>query len=274
MLSFSQYCNQQWSPPIPKVLFGIHSYRLEEEFKDIEDYMFHIGKDPLQVQPWSYIGDGVHEHKASMYDDDGIYQHVDGTKFKNMESALMYGRAKKQRYLKNLNNLHNELSGKFDYSERQGDALGNYVASSKSLNLNLLHGKELNMSHHATMKHLEDVFSENKAHKDLIVYSGTNNDHANKLRIHDIVEHPSYLSTSIDPSKAAAFARDKGGDMIKIHVPAGHPAAYVGHISEHPGERELILPKGLKLKIHEDKRLYHNGSNGSILVHHATLENE
>lgn len=271
MISFNQYCYDNWGPT-PKVMFGIHNRDLYEEFKEISDYMFHFSNQPKSFGAWSYHGDGIHEIRNPV--DDNEYEHVDGTKFKNIESAMVYGTAKKKRYLKNLNAEHEELGKHHQYSDQQKFAIQTYTDDSTRLNEALLHNKELNMSQHSTIKHLEDVLLNKKTHKDLIVYSGTSHEHANKLRMHDVVEHPSYLSTSIDASKAYSFAKNKNGDMIKIHVPAGHSAAYIAHISNHPGERELLLPKGLKLKIHKDKQQYHNGPSGSIIVHHATIEKE
>lgn len=262
MISFNQYCSQK-----PSVLFGIHVNRLEEEFKEISDYMYYHGSN--QVHPeGNHIGSGIYELH------DGTYQHANGTKFKNIESAELYATSKKKQYLKNLEDLHNDLANKHSYSDRQDFHIQQYTNDSKRLNEALLKNKELSMTHHSVIKHLEDILSEKKAPKDLVVYSGTNLFHANKIRSHDVVEHPSYLSTSLALPTASTFAANNQGDIIKIHVPEGHPAAYIGHISQHKGERELLLPKGLKLRIHHDKREYHLGPRGSSIIHHATIENE
>ena len=271
MITFNQYCEKYWESK-PKVLFGINDNHFYEEFKDIDDYMFHIGENPKTFAPWSYIGSGIHEIKQPI--DDNEYEHVDGTKFKNLESAQLYGNNKKRRYLKNLEQEHKDLSRLYNYTGQQEFHLNNYTHGSKSLNEALLHNKQLNMSQHSMVKHLEDIFREMKTPKDLIVYTGTNQFHANKIRAHEIVEHPSYISASICPAKAASFAKSNGGDIIKIHLPKNYPSAYVGHISQHPGEREIILPKGLNLKIHNDKKMYHHDSMGNTVVHHTTIENE
>lgn len=40
--------------------------------------------------------------------------------------------------------------------------------------------------------------------------------------------------------------------ILKIHVPKGHPGAYVAPHSQHPHEREFTLPPGTKMHIHHE----------------------
>ena len=72
-----------------------------------------------------------------------------------------------------------------------------------------------------------------------------------------IVNHPAYLSTSLDKKRAEYFSSknknyDKNGiihrHMLKIHVPKGNNGMYVEKNVGLRGEKELILPRNTKLR--------------------------
>jgi hypothetical protein len=68
-----------------------------------------------------------------------------------------------------------------------------------------------------------------------------------------IVNHPAYLSTSLDKNIAKGFARSHAvssdNHILKIDVPKGHEGAYVAHIGGMSKEKEFILPRGLNMRI-------------------------
>lgn len=58
------------------------------------------------------------------------------------------------------------------------------------------------------------------------------------------VTEPGFSSTSISPGSAF------GGQVtMQIDIPAGTPGSYVDAISQHPGEKEFVLPPGTKFRI-------------------------
>ena len=130
---------------------------------------------------------------------------------------------------------------------------------------------------------LDAALSHHKTPHKLAVYSGTANDPRRHMNEEGIVHHPAYLSTSLDPAIARGFAssnreyrleeNELHTHLLKIHVPKGHPGAYVAHIKNH-GEKEFILPRGTKLKhIKTDTEQYSPGSTKKFFkhVHHMKV---
>lgn len=101
------------------------------------------------------------------------------------------------------------------------------------------------------------------------VYSGT------RTNIHSIapskdgyrrLTHVGVTSTSIDHRIAKGFTQSHTEDehnnhehVLHIHLPKGHPGAYVAHVSKahslddiplEVNEKEFVLPRGTKLKLH------------------------
>jgi hypothetical protein len=100
----------------------------------------------------------------------------------------------------------------------------------------------------------------------LTVYSGIKYDPGEKMDKNKIVHHPSYLSTSLDKFTAKGFSNcTTNKHVLKIHVPKGHPGAYVDHFSENPGEKEFILPRNTKLKYRGTQVI--GDRKGKILEH-------
>ena len=90
-----------------------------------------------------------------------------------------------------------------------------------------------------------------------MVYSGTRIDPREHMDENKIVNHPAYLSTSLDKQKAYLFSkkhssRDENDiihrHMLKIHVPKGSNGMYVENNVGLRGEKELILPRDTKLR--------------------------
>lgn len=104
-----------------------------------------------------------------------------------------------------------------------------------------------------------------------------------------VVHHPAYMSTTTNKH----VAHDIGyhyqqheatnrrlnhnktgtvGHVLKIHVPEGHPGAYVEH-HEHSGQNEFILPRGTNLRIHPHPEvIHHPEKNHTTHVWHTTIE--
>ncbi len=89
-----------------------------------------------------------------------------------------------------------------------------------------------------------------------------------------IYHHPAYLSTSTSHEIATHFASDQDVDVhrdgvpgehrdhvtatkhkhvMRIMVPFGHPSFFPGHLSKYENEHEVMLPRGLKLRIDHSK---------------------
>lgn len=130
-----------------------------------------------------------------------------------------------------------------------------------------------------------------KTPANLVVHTGVRGPSARKLQNHllkhgdskglNVIQH-GYTSTSLRPSVAKNFAdfslspetsyHDKNGEKhthsLKIHVPKGHPGAYIEHLAVHEHEREFILPRNTKLHIHAAPEIEHKLSNPFMKAHH------
>jgi len=160
---------------------------------------------------------------------------------------------------------NDELRDHFKYDDyNHTKALQNYSNSSKELN-NYHWNKSQNSSNvyvnrdnEDDTKKMDKAINHIKAHRDIQVYSGTRHD-PRKIKDKDgIVEHPAYLSTSINRSVAENFAKRNDRQnmekstvglhvrhrhLLKFTIPKGHPVAHLDY-----GEDEMVLPRGTKLK--------------------------
>ena len=120
------------------------------------------------------------------------------------------------------------------------------------------YNEEANNYFKGSTKLMDAMVSHHKTPEDLTVYSGTKHD-PRKIKKNNIVNHPAYLSTSLDQNIAETFAahnrqinnrkKESHHHLLQIHVPKGTPGAYVAHTEKALScERELILPRNTKLK--------------------------
>jgi hypothetical protein len=132
----------------------------------------------------------------------------------------------------------------------------------------------INKNHEDTSKALDKTINKNRLDKDHILYSGSRHDPREKMNALGIVHHPAYLSTTPSKLVAQSFAKDNESDngvnLFKIKVPKGHPAAYIGkHSWVNPGEKEVLLPRGLNLR--HIKTTKYNDNNYEIKMHHMEV---
>jgi hypothetical protein len=170
-----------------------------------------------------------------------------------------------------------DMSHKKIIHRYRGDSMGN-------INHKLTTNSYLNPDDRKNIVSLDEALHVHSTPHDFVVFSGIDPEHAKNIISNDRVQHPAYLSTSLAPHVAASFAKFKPdeksngieGHILKIHVPKGHPGAFVGHMDATLGEHELILPRGTILNIHRDKTLYapipHSDGKSLFTIHHATIE--
>lgn len=121
--------------------------------------------------------------------------------------------------------------------------------------------KGMYFRHH--LKPLDEALHSYKTPTDFHTFTGLfHSPHENygplKSGLHTY-HHPAYLSTSLKYEMAhslGVFQRhgsfDREKHVLVIHVPQGHPGAYIESISKHPKEREFLLPRSTKLRIHSE----------------------
>jgi ADP-ribosyltransferase exoenzyme len=261
---------------LPMIHAGIsrtHQEALQEHIS-AGDYYDYLGDEKTAPRA-SYLIHGIVPH-PTLDNEDG-YGHVrpDGSilKLKSLNSAKSYSDMLHHQYNKSLSSAHELLSN--HYSDITDDKSVNVVhkytgTSAVDVNKRLITG-QLKKGDTDLIKGMDQVLHQHGTPDSMTVYSGTNKQHAGILRAHDQVNHPGYLSTSISLSSARSFAAKNGGDILAIHIPQGHPGAYVSHLSKHDGEKEFILPRNSVLHIDRSKEKVLVGPYGTYKVHHATL---
>jgi hypothetical protein len=183
--------------------------------------------------------------------------------------------------------LHSSLSRHYKFNDKNHkDNIYKYTTDSyavnnhlwkKNKNLEETDDEKENFNHPLTPKinHLDSALNKHKTPHSLTVYSGTRHD-PNKLKDENgIVDHPSYLSTSLSLGMGKSFAEVQKGNIrhvMCINVPKDHPGAYVANISDKPEEREFILPRGTRLKhegtdVHSEKHKIY----GNLKVHYHRM---
>ena len=162
--------------------------------------------------------------------------------------------------------------------------------------------KDHNPRHEKDIKKMDDVVYQHRTPSSMIVHSGVpesphhiihgQGGYENKEGGHVVL--PAYTSTSLSLKLASNFAKsDKEANeylakkhnnpkflthkhhdmkdtvgfkhMLKIHVPKGHPGAYVAHKSYYGHEYEHILPRETHIHIHHDPEFDHK--NGIVHWH-------
>jgi hypothetical protein len=161
-----------------------------------------------------------------------------------------------------IGNLNNKLIKHYkDYNDDDKKVIANYTDCSRYLNSyhwNKSRGEnKKNVPElENTTGQLDDALDAHRTPHKLSVYSGTKDDPRKNMDKDGIVNHPAYLSTSIDNNVAQGFSSSHAKNdkifeerhVLKINIPKNHPGGYVAQHSSHPEENEFILPRNTKLK--------------------------
>jgi hypothetical protein len=183
------------------------------------------------------------------------------------------------------------------------EAVAEYTASSVSSNRELIdraHGRPSNFehkpddstwdkdwktgrkaAHEKITKGLDSVLNRSKVPRNLTVFHGINATSSEKFNPGELasqhpdrhVRMPAYLSTTVDPHIASAFAKPEkyvGTEkkpttthMLRINLKRGQKGyRYVGDRSSINGEREGILKRDSVLKISEHPTIVHHPETG------------
>ena len=183
------------------------------------------------------------------------------------------------------------------------EAVQDYTGSSVSSNRELIdtaHGRPSNyehkpdddtwaknwkngnkVRHEKLVNGLDSVLNRSKVPRNLTVYHGINAPASEKFNPGEVasqhpdrhVRMPAYLSTTVDPHIASAFAKPQKyvnekrqpttTHMLRIHLKRGQKGfRYVGDRSSIGGEREGILARDKTLKIAEHPTVVHHSETG------------
>lgn len=276
MISFSDYLRYHHKKELPKIQCDIMDERRLDESVHLpgnyEDYIGPESGDPLK--------NGYKRRYGPIYthpDHPGKFFHFGGTaepkEFNSYDDALEDNLEIKYRRRDEVDDHAHELKQHYldsVYNMHHKDAIAAYTVFNSRVNHGLLN-KTLKPQEQPIVDRLDEAMKLKTTPRPLVVYSGTNSDHAHILRNNEEVLHPGFISTSIDPKKAMAFATGKSGDVLKIHLPSGHAGLYTGEMSSIPSEREFILPRNMKLRIdHSQRQIISDDRHPSVIyLHHA-----
>lgn len=273
MLSYSKFHKHN----IPSVQFDIRDEQLSEsEHLNVEHYLDFVGsphETPEKQGYVRYIGN-IYKHKEKPG-----YFHFGGreqpTHHAEIDDAMEHDLKTRSAHENQLDEAHTKLATHYDDHQPmtgdEKDAVVSYTSAHSTLNSRILNNKLVDLDI-PKMKHMDSALNRSTTPHSLTVYTGTDADHAHLLRKNTLVHHPSYVSTSLSLRKATAFAASRGGDVIAIHIPAGHAGRYVGGVSQIQSEREFLLPRGLTFKLDRAKRqVVSKEKEGDIIIHHATI---
>lgn len=184
-------------------------------------------------------------------------------------------------YLESQANIENTHQDLLNQQHKNTNELEEHANNSSETNDALWKRHEGQKLHPDMANHvgrLDDAIRANKMPYDVDVHSGIKYDPRTRMNSEGIVHHPAFLSTSLDKDRAKSFAishmEDSTGEeahTLHIIVPKGHPGAYLGAEKfPNPEEKEVLLPRGLKLKhIHTESEP--EGPNAVHYIHHMEI---
>lgn len=277
MLNFSEYKKHEY---LPVVHFDIHRETERPLLEELHAY-----------DPPHFLGtvhdlpenNGFTEHERIA----GVYTHPD---YRDMHfvfhgnTAVPVGDLEDaQRHLWNMDadfksrtaNIASKLIPVYspsNYDASDLEAIKQYTKYSTGINRSLLKKQNLSDRMHAIVASMDETLQKIKTPDTIVVYSGTDSEHAKKLMSGGKVEHPAFLSTSLNIMNAKKFADTGSGHIIRIEIPSGHAGMYAEGHSKFP-EQEFILPRGLTLNIDKSKQMLFReiGSPDKTVVHYATI---
>jgi hypothetical protein len=108
-----------------------------------------------------------------------------------------------------------------------------------------------------TLHNMSSAFDKFKLDQEIVVYrgsQGSESDFLKEKKVGDILDIQNYISSSVDPTVAKNFG--DGKSLLIIRVPKGSKASFIAGFSEHTTEAEVILDRGMQLRLIEIRRSY------------------
>lgn len=173
--------------------------------------------------------------------------------------------------------IHSENPHYKDISKIHASHLRAYTDESSHTNRHLYNDGSITDQYHASrIKHMDDL-TRKPTNTEHHVYSGTRLNIGEYLKNSkdEILHLKAYTSTSMSHEVANRFGHLDDGDMLHIHVKKGDKIHHV-----HPDhavnatEREGILPRNTKLKIHPEHDEYSNMFGDKRKIYHATIHSQ
>ena len=163
------------------------------------------------------------------------------------------------------------LSDNTDDDDKYHDIVSKYTWNSYKLNSELFdrHNKRKPVpeylhandddEHPINISDFDNLIDSHRLPHEMTVYSGLHfhpNEHRGRIYI-----HPSYLSTSVSPHVSKEFGKtlemydSENGtsrsirNILRLHLPKGHPHLFTDKGSNYPGQGEIILPRNTRFQM-------------------------
>lgn len=173
-----------------------------------------------------------------------------------------------------LDNMHSSSSFNKDHIV----TMGSYTSGSSKMNKDLINNNlDINKLYNGKTVADVDKLANSKQLPSMVAYSGLA-DHTPKGG--SVMKMPAFTSGTIDPIVADKYAKPSKGEVVdhkhilRIHVPEGHPGVYVGNNIEKTataGESEVLLPRDIRLKIHDKPTRFTDSKNVRTHVWDASI---
>lgn len=252
-----------------------------------KQYLIERTKPDVQdVQLGFITKSGVRKVKEKKKVEEQFLQHYMHKAFDDEESDPdeSWAHKKKLQY-------HFEESG-HDIDHEHGEHVHDYTSyEHHHLNKNLHDGIELQGGQKRMDEGISNFLRTAKMPSDTITYTGVKNDlralaYGKTEPFH--ITYRGYTSTSLKKSTASGFSEphppeaheeddvDHVRHVLKVHIPKDSSAAYIGHLSAHDHEQEVLLHKNARFEVHpvpdeHDQRFAPHDPDHRVLTWHAKL---
>jgi hypothetical protein len=229
-----------------------------------------------------------HPHRSFKEDNEHIKDtHLEWLEH-NDNSHIGYNNSDVSKYLATAGSRINYIKR----DENVRNSIRTYTDDSITLNKKLVSRKPLNTDEEWHVKHLDAVANE-PAPEHHHLYSGLGRNRIQKIKEAakngNEITLPAYTSLSTSKIIARQFAghhnyqdehgniiprKDRESHYISLHVKKGQKAGHIANDSEHPDEKESILPRNTRIKIHPTPSIHPDRHGGTHYVWHAEISHQ
>ena len=184
-----------------------------------------------------------------------------------------------------MGEVHAKLHDEQDFNKLKPEhrgAIRDYTISSLGVNSELFQAnknkEKPDRSLTTRIRNTDSALKQFKLSKPLNTYSGVKFDPGREAgdspdrKIH----LPAYTSSSISPKVAHGFSKMSShptdptkriSHVLRFNLPEGHHGIYAGQHSEHPHEKEFIIPRDTTVKIGDKPEVYQHPTNKNEEIH-------
>lgn len=181
-----------------------------------------------------------------------------------------------------LDEVSSSLSKGRKLEPKHEEAIEQYTSNyNKPLNKTLIEKKPLSTKHQKIANDLDDAIAKNPFRKKATVYSRLSFDPREHVDKKSIMSSPAYLSTTHSKMEAASFSssvqnpktKKKEWHFMQLRLKPGDPAVHIGDKSVQPDERETLVGRNTRLRLHKTET-FKDTDGITKHIHHMEIHNE